>query len=70
MTYYWIGHSDDFATTQSNDSQGAAIVKTLRGVVKRAPDRLDNCACLIILISYTESNYGIGYIERWAIIWN
>ena len=25
MTYYWIGHSDDFATTQSNDGEGAAI---------------------------------------------
>ena len=64
MTYYWIGHSDDFATTQFNDSQGAAIAIALRSVVERAPDRWVYSDYLMILISYTESHYRIGYIER------
>ena len=29
MTYYWIGHSDNFATTQFNDGEGAAIALPL-----------------------------------------
>ena len=63
MTYYWIAHSDDLSTTQFNDSQGAAISVALRSVVG-TPDRRVYCDYLMILISYTERNYGIGYIER------
>ena len=29
MTYYWIGHSNDFRTTQSNDYEGATIAEPL-----------------------------------------
>ena len=63
MTYYWIGHSDAFVTTQFNDGEEAAISVALRSLVE-ALDRWVYCDYLMILISHTESNYGMGYIER------
>ena len=33
MTYYWIGHSNDFRTTQSNNCEGATIAIALHSIV-------------------------------------
>ena len=60
MTYYWIGHSDDLTTTRQPGLRHClTIAIALRSVVGSAYGDY-----LMILISYTESNYGIGYIER------
>ena len=63
----WVNtkHVTEIGTEQGDGTplKRAAFSVALRSVAG-ANDRWIYCDCLMILISYTESNNGIGYIER------